>query len=482
MKLSQRLILSYILIIMVSLLLAFSTLILTARPLQNRLNDQRLALQAERVKAELSSSDKLSSDQLMPRIANVARRSRSRLLLLDEQSWVLLDTRQLLEGEQLRRFNQPLSMIQEPTGFFEFEPGGDPPLHYILVNSLTLSDQRQVHLVIVDQEFPVITRFISESSWSFVLAAIVATLVSLLLSVLIARSIARPLQEIAEATEALAKGDYQPRLREAGPLEIRQVASSFNLMIEQVAANQQAMRDFVSNVSHELKTPLTSIKGFSQAIAEGATPDITAQQRAATIIYQEAGRLSRLVEDLLDLARLDSGQVMIRQQSLDLMPILTHAMQRMLPQATQKQIKLQYDKVELPQVVGDGDRLAQVFTNLLDNAIRHTPEGGRVTVTTQRQPSLKMLDISVTDTGGGIPADELARVFERFYQVDKSRKRGQGTGLGLAISKEIVEAHGGTIKAESVTGLGTRFVVSLQLNASPATKPRLPQLIKPPQL
>jgi two-component system OmpR family sensor kinase len=309
-------------------------------------------------------------------------------------------------------------------------------------------------------------------------------LVALVLGSFIARSIALPLQRLAAAA-----GDYEHRLPETGPPEVKQVATSFNAMLGRVESSQQAMRDFVSNVSHELKTPLTSIQGFSQAIVEGATSDDAARRRAAGIIHQEATRMARLVEDLLDLARIDSGQIIMKKASLDLAQILTGTVERLLPQAAQKQVQLIKKWEPLPPVLGDGDRLAQVFTNLLDNAIRHTPAEGRITISSQvvtdlprprraradlgqpdATPGLSeqgnFIEVSITDTGPGIPAEDLARIFERFYQVDKSRKRSQGTGLGLAITREFVEAHGGAVRGESVEGLGTKFTVVLPVPQS----------------
>jgi signal transduction histidine kinase len=312
----------------------------------------------------------------------------------------------------------------------------------------------------------------AELGGGFLVAGAVALLVSLFLGILIARSIALPLQRIARAAGAVAAGDYTHRLQASGPPEVKRVAASFNVMIGQVESSQRAIRDFVSNVSHELKTPLTSIQGFSQAIMEGATQDEAAQRRAASIIHQEASRMARLVEDLLDLARIDSGQVVMDKIPLDLTQILLSTVERLLPQAAQKQVELVKKWDKLPPVVGDGDRLAQVFTNLLDNALHHTPQGGRVTITSKlarglprprrvrpgsvrtdvsTAPSARgdFVEISIADTGPGIPPDDLSRVFERFYQVDKSRQHGRGTGLGLAIAKEIIEAHGGYIRAQS---------------------------------
>jgi two-component system sensor histidine kinase ResE len=220
-------------------------------------------------------------------------------------------------------------------------------------------------------------------------------------------------------------------------------------------------RDFVANVSHELKTPLTSIQGFAQAILDGTAGDGAAREHAARVIFDESQRLKRLVEELLDLARLDAGQAALSLASVDLTALLADVVDRMQPPAQEKGVRLSAQVGALPALVADGDRLAQVFTNLIDNAIKHTPAGGEVRVAAEAQA--EFISVSVEDSGTGIPVADLERIFERFYQVDRSRRSGpeRGAGLGLAISREIVVAHGGAISAESRPGLGSRFTLRL---------------------
>jgi signal transduction histidine kinase len=168
------------------------------------------------------------------------------------------------------------------------------------------------------------------------------------------------------------------------------------------------------------------------------------------------------VEGLLDLARLDAGLRALTRASLDPRPLLLAVMEKFGPRAQEKGVTLAAElPPALPSMAGDADRLTQVFTNLVDNALKHTPSGGKVTITATPTPG--WLEVGVSDTGPGIPAEDLSRIFERFYQVDKSRARRAGVGLGLTISKEIVEAHGGSLRAESVIGLGSRFVARLPL-------------------
>jgi signal transduction histidine kinase len=249
-----------------------------------------------------------------------------------------------------------------------------------------------------------------------------------------------------------------------GPQEVRALAQSFNDMVERVAAAQQVQRDFLANVSHDLRTPLTSIQGFSQAVAEGIASDPESARRAAQIIHDEAGRLHRMVEELLDLARIESGQFDMRRHAVRTGEVLGAVGESLSVKAREKGLRLEVSiPPDLPRIAGDGDRLAQVFTNLLDNAIKHTPPGGQVSLRAEAGPDGIL--ITVRDTGEGIPAADLSRIFERFYQVDKSRQRGEqpGMGLGLAITRQIVEAHGGTIRVASTVGTGTAFTVWLPL-------------------
>lgn len=275
-------------------------------------------------------------------------------------------------------------------------------------------------------------------------AGIIGGIFAFILAFLISRSIARPLQGLSIAASEVAQGNYDHRVPERGPHEIRAVATAFNRMSTEVRNTQQSQQDFLANVSHDLKTPLTSIQGYSQAIIDGAAKD---PAQAASIIHDEAGRLNRMVIQLTDLARLEAGRFSMKMSAIDVGEVVASIGNRLSIMARKQQITLHIDAHPMPPIAGDGDQLVQVFTNLISNAIKYTPQGGQVWVTTQA--SDEGVQISVQDTGIGIPAQDLPRIFERFYQVDKARGPTRGTGLGLAITKEIVEAHGGTISVTS---------------------------------
>jgi len=280
----------------------------------------------------------------------------------------------------------------------------------------------------------------------------------------ISRSIALPLGQLTHASEGMAQGNYNQEIAVEGSDEVVRLAASFNKMAREVKRSQQMQRDFVANVSHELKTPLTSIQGFSQAMLDGATKGEEAYRRAAHIINEEAQRMIRLVSELLDLSQIESGQVAMAREPVDLAELLRRCVARFESRAKEAGLGLELDLPSPLTVLGDADRLERVFANLLDNAIKNTPEGGTISILA-RQGGPQAIEVTVADTGVGIPPEDLPRIFERFYRVDKSRAAG-GTGLGLSIAKEIVEAHGGQIRVSSELGKGTQFVVALPTPAS----------------
>lgn len=294
-------------------------------------------------------------------------------------------------------------------------------------------------------------------------AGIIGLVFAFILAALISRQIAKPLSAVANAAGEVAQGNYDAKLPETGASEMRAVAEAFNTMTREVQSTHQAQRDFLANVSHDLKTPLTSIQGYSQAIIDGAVRD---PATAAEVIYSEADRLARMVSALTELASLQSGRVALHLDCVDIVQLTNALTERIEVVARKKNIALSVRAPESIVITADGDRMAQVITNLLSNAVKFTPEGGHIDVV------MRVLDngieVAIRDSGIGIPQKELARVFERFYQVDKARGPQRGTGLGLAIAKEIVGAHGGRIRAESVgEGYGTTIVIWLP-NTPPA--------------
>ncbi len=301
-------------------------------------------------------------------------------------------------------------------------------------------------------------------------AAIVALMLSLLVGYALARSISKPIDRLAEGASAMARGDYSQRLPVEGHDEFAALTDRFNKMAEEVGRSHQMERDFVANVSHDLKTPLTSIQGFSQAMLDGAIIDARGYKEAAAIINGEAQRMDRLVSELLVLTRLQNGLNTLDLHPTDLGTLLAQLVLAMQPQAANAGVTLKLEQTGgNVMVLADGDRLKQAFGNLLDNALKYTQSGGRVFV--EMNASTPQTGVAVRDTGRGIPSEDLHRVMERFYQVDKSRSApdGKSVGLGLAIAREIVRAHHGEITIDSRQGEGT--CVSVLLPSAPLETP-----------
>ena len=283
------------------------------------------------------------------------------------------------------------------------------------------------------------------------LAGLVGVLFAAAVSFFVARSIVRPIRRVADATRALAADERHDPLPTEGSSELVALARAFNQMTEQLEASREAERNFLLSVSHELKTPLTAIRGYAEGLADGAFEP----EEAARTIVLEAGRLERLVRDLLDLARMNRAEFSVRSEPVDLAETTREAVGRHEASAREFGVELRAAGAET-WVEADRDRLLQVASNLVENALRETPAGGAVTVTAE--PTR----LVVADTGPGIPAGDVPHAFERFYLYDKVGKdRPVGSGLGLAIVKQLATAMGGDVQVESGPA-GTTFTVSLR--------------------
>jgi two-component system, OmpR family, phosphate regulon sensor histidine kinase PhoR len=233
--------------------------------------------------------------------------------------------------------------------------------------------------------------------------------------------------------------------------------------ISEIRKLENIRREFVANVSHELRTPLTSIKGYTETLLEGALEDPSHNREFVQTIQDHANQLSRLIEDVLDLSAIEAQRVTYSMTPVSVLEIIERIIKALSPQASAKKIKISHTlSPVLPPVLADKVKLAQVFMNLLENAIKFNKEGGRVTISASAQTD--HLSVTIEDTGRGIVREDLPRIFERFYRSNKDRSHDvPGTGLGLAIVKHLVEAHHGTVSAESIPGKGSSFRVTLPL-------------------
>lgn len=287
---------------------------------------------------------------------------------------------------------------------------------------------------------------------------------------LLSRRIAAPLARLTAAADAMAAGDLDQRIPDQGQDELGRLVASFNAMSYQIATTARSQRTLLADIAHELRTPLTSVQGYAQALRDGVLPDETERDRALATIGAESDRMARLIRQLLELSRLESGQTALVLRPVDLGPVLARVQARFRPEAERRGVVLLITVAPGSVALADEERLGQILDNLVGNALRHTPTGGEV-VLAAAPPSppdasgQSRVRLTVRDSGEGIAAERLPRIFDRFTRGE-GRAGRDGFGLGLAIVRELVLTHGGTIAVASEPGRGTTFTV--ELPAAPA--------------
>lgn len=294
---------------------------------------------------------------------------------------------------------------------------------------------------------------------SLAIAVAAALVVAVAVSWFVSLRVGRPIATLAAAARRIAQGGYSARVPATGTDELAVLARSFNEMASSLESAERRRRELLSDVAHELRTPVATIEGYVEGISDGVIP---ADAEALGALRAEALRLGRLVDDLQKVSRAEERQLDLRLSAVRPANLVEAAVQAATPAFDGKGVRLEQRLEErLPEIVVDTDRMGEVLANLLENALRHTPAGGRVEIAALRRSG--EVELAVADTGEGIAPQHLERVFERFYRIDRARSRAQGgSGIGLAIARAIVEAHDGRIRAESGgPELGARFVIAL---------------------
>ena len=306
---------------------------------------------------------------------------------------------------------------------------------------------------------------IDELIGRLVVAGLAGLAVAVVLAMIMSRQLMRPLEALTGVVRQFGPDRYDMRASDTGPSQVRDLARAFNAMAERISDNERAMRSFIADVSHELRTPLTSIRGFVEALRDGTVTDPERRASSLEVVHEETQRMLRMIEQLLDLSRLEAGEYRLEPSRIDLDELLGYIEAMFGGRADESGVILRAEiEAGTPTIEADYDRLVQVLNNLMDNALRHTSEGS---VTVAGRTVDDGIEIRVEDSGEGIAAEDLGKLFDRFWQPES--RSGPGAGLGLAISREIVRAHGGRIGAESTVGVGTTITVWLPMRQAEST-------------
>lgn len=486
-RLVTRLVLSHLVVIAVAMALLSFVLLSLVQDYFVQATEQSLTIQARLTAQALSASQGLTLTNIMqtilPPASNVLqqqmfnRLTAERLPNVEREYSALSDSFRLGAALEMRiRVVDERGVVQADSRGSELgrDLSGDPTVAAALRGQERAQTQggmmtvavplrkegRVVGAVALSQSLGDVTAVLADLRARLIVAAGVSLALSALVGLILARAIARPVRELTQAAEQLAKGNFACPVDTRAPGELGELARAFRSMSGDMQRMLQARTDLVTNVSHELRTPLTAIKGLIETLRDGAVDDLEARDRFLASIENETDRLIRLVNDLLTLSRADAQALVLRRERFDLTELARSCAEGLAARAAAQKIELVVDGPSV-HVHADADRIRQVLVNLLDNAIRFSPPGEAVRVVIS--PSASDVTVSVHDCGPGIPAEEQARVFERFYRGDKSRARqgDVGAGLGLSIAQTLVVAHGGRITLESLPGQGTTIRFSL---------------------
>jgi signal transduction histidine kinase len=296
--------------------------------------------------------------------------------------------------------------------------------------------------------------FIARTNRILLYGALIGSVIALLLGVFLSRTLTRPIRELTKATHAVSEGDLSQQVPVRSNDELGELAQAFNKMSSELSRSVNARKQMTADIAHELRTPLSLILGHAEAVHDGVLPPT---RENFEIIREEATRLEHLVNDLRILSLADAGELTITLQTVDPQRLLQEIAALYQVQTQRKNISMELDIAASLSTIG---RMTQVLTNILDNALRHTPEGGTIILSAREVND--QVELAVQDSGPGLKAEDLDRIFNRFYRTDASRQREDGgSGLGLAIAKSIVLAHGGQVSAESEVGKGLKIIITL---------------------
>lgn len=484
-SLRARLFCSFALLVVLALVMAAGVFVALRRGASDRETLERVEAAAPAISFELRAlfDRDAGSQEIGDYLHQAARAHGVRILLVDlRDGSVMEDSRGPLRGRRLDLpdFGPP---SRSPTSRFEswrgntadtsgltffiavYGPTGRP---FTLGRSPSDPGANLTTIVAVPRETVA-------NAWlgllpGLIWAGLAALLLSALMAILLARSIARPVLALTRASEEIAKGNFDQEVPLSPPDEIGRLAVAFNSMVREVGRSHLQTRALIANVSHDLKTPLTSILGFAQALRDGAAAQPEEVRELSGIIHEEAERILAIVEDLLYLSQLEAGEIVLQQEPVNLAAVAARCLRRLDPYLDERQVRIESDVEPGIWLRGDSGKIERILDNLLDNARKYTPAGGRIALKAGRDSrDADQAVIRVFNSGSYIAPQELERVFDRFYRSDRSRGSSTGgTGLGLAIVKDLIHLHHGGVRAFSSRSRGTTFELRLPLAPVPS--------------
>jgi signal transduction histidine kinase len=398
-------------------------------------------------------------------LADLSEQQDVRILILSTDGTVLYETNERLTGQRIVVPESTPEDIQR--GFVSWQPPpdfGEQNLTFVSASSrfVTGTGRELPFRIVLAVETDTIA-----SAWlgvlpGLLLAALVAVPLASIAGIVLARQVAQPVKRLTRASEAMARGDFNQRVELDRDDEIGRLARSFTVMSQRVGDRDTQMRALLANVSHDLKTPMTSITGYAQSLVDGTSP-VEDAPRIGAVIRDEAQHVNALLADLLYLGEIDAGQIITRRETVTLLDLASRCARRIEPVARAKGIEVQVDVA--PGVVlrdVDPEKLDRALTNVLENAAKFTPADGEIVVRgwSSNGAAPPRVLCSVTNTGSSIPEEDLPRVFDRFFRSDRTRRTAAGSGLGLAIARELVELNHGQIDARNEPRGGVTFTMA----------------------
>ncbi len=444
-----RLLVAFTLAILLAIGATFFFVGLATRGAIQRFQEQGYQIHSSRVERILSSYYLEQGDWtgVQPFVEQMEAQRGQHIVLIGGEGMVVADSRGDLLGEEYQA-----QLFEKPFPF--------PGIRLQLSSETGISGTVYISPA-SETDLTTPTRLIGPIIAFLLWGGLIAVVIGLIMTFFLSRRILAPVRVLSSAAHRLGQGDFSQRVEVADKGELGELARTFNSMATDLERAEQLRRNMVADVAHELRTPLSNLRGYLEAARDGV---VTPDAKTIRLLDEEASLLSRLVNDLQELSLAEAGELKMVIEPQDITELINQTAEATREQAKAKGISLSIDLPEkLPAVSIDSQRIAQVLGNLLENALAHTASGDSITVAAGRQD--EWVEVSVSDTGKGIAEEELPNIFERFYRVDKSRSRATGgSGMGLTIARRLVEAHGGRITARSEPGKGSRFSFTLPVS------------------